>query len=226
MNAILPFPLGQTAANGISIAGPIGLVSQLPTATGDFNEATPYHKDLAGYVCEYKDVAMGNTTITDGATAAGTVSGKYVTPGTNQVGKLRAVQAGAEITTTCIGQIVGFDTTAGQFGVVATATTVDGGIGKPIHGAYPVGTVFAKYDWFWVVEEGPAVVTPGDGLSLAAQGPVALSDTSGHVGPAVAGDAVLGTSDVAITGDIDTTTHAHLALIYVKAGIQASEATG
>jgi hypothetical protein len=224
MNSNLPFPLGHTAADGVTIAGPVGLVSQLPTATGDFNEATPYHKDLAGLVVEYIDVPMANTTVNSNAAAKGTVAGYYCAAGTNLPGKLRCVQAGAAITTTCIGQIMGFDATAGQFGVVATATSVDGGVGKPIHGGYPVGTVFAKYDWFWVVEEGPAVVTPADSVTLAAHGPVSVSDATGHVGPAVATDAVVGTADVAVTGDIDTTTHAHLALIYVKAGIQAEEA--
>ena len=217
----LPFPRGQTASQfDTKIPGPGGLVSLLPTATGTVTGATPYRKDLAGFIGNCLDTKTGIVIGTHTATTAGV----FGTPGTNQSMRLRAVQAAAAITTTMVGQLMAFVTTAGEYGSVVTATTAQGTPCKPIDGFYPVGTVFAAYDWFWVVEEGPAFVVPANGITLAAQGPVTSYTTDGTAGVAAAADFVVGTSDQQVTGAITSTTHAVMALVWVKAGVDMVEA--
>ena len=219
----LPFNLNSTPTMfDTKVPGPNGMVSLLPTATGFYNEATPFRPDLAGYLPEVRDYPMGNTTL---AAGLGTTVGKYATPGTGRPMRLRCVQCGdTTITTTCIGQLMAFVTTAGQFGVVVTATTATGGPSRPLYGIYPVGTVFKKYDWFYVVEEGPCYFTPANGQTVAAHGPVSSYSTAGQGGPAGAGNAVVGTSDIQVQGAITGTTAALLALMYVKGGLNAEEA--
>jgi hypothetical protein len=91
-----------------------------------------------------------------------------------------------------------------------------------LYGAYPVGTVFAAYDWFWVVEAGPCYVTVANGQTVAAQGPVTSHTTDGTAGPAAAADFVVGTSIAAVTGN--TGTPINYALIHVKEGVDMVEA--
>jgi hypothetical protein len=193
----LPFPRGKTGSFDAYIAGPNGLLSVLPTATGLVGEATAYRPDLAGRTFDIEDdVIYPNQTI-----------------------KLRAVQAQANITVAR--KCVTFSTTAEQFGAVTTSPAIPSGgtaglIAKPIDPAYAVGTVIKKYDWFYVVEEGWAELLVG--TTTTAQGSV-MCDGDGAAAPATAGAAVVGTSESAVTADGTETGY-----VYVKGGLATSDA--
>jgi hypothetical protein len=192
--AQLPFPRGQTASCGISIAGPTGLVSQLPSATGYVGEATAYRPDLAGKVFDATDTVLG----------------------TNAPMRLRPVQAHADITVAC--KCVQFSTTAGEFGAVTADTAIPssgtaGLIAKPIDPAYTVGQTISKYDWFYVVEEGPATLIVG--TTTTAQGSI-MCDADGCAAPATAGEAVIGVSEIAVTATGTAT-----ARVWIKNGLQS-----
>ena len=198
--ARLPFPRGLTASGGIQIASPIGgsLLSQLPTATGLLAQATPYRPDLAG---------IGPVETTD------------TVLGTGRAMKLRAVQAANDLTVAR--KCVTFSQTAKLFGFVTTDPAIPssgtaGLVAKPIDPAYAVGTVIKKYDWFYVVEEGPASLLVG--TSVTVQGSV-MCDANGSAAPATATNYSVGTADVAVTADGSA-----VALVYVNAGTLKPEA--
>lgn len=219
----LPFPRGQTATNGdIGIPGPNGLVSIIPTATGNYSAATPFRPDLAGCIVNTRDYQLSN----QAASVATTTAGMKLTPGTNRPMKLRAVQAAADITIDFVGQLVDLSGTASkEFGVVADEAPADGGVCKPIDGAYYVGQVIKKWDWFWVVEEGPCYVTGNNGTSAIGAGAnVASYGTDGTAGLAAAGDFVVGTNASLASYDPSNSTTA--LLIEVNAGLAKSDAAG
>jgi hypothetical protein len=218
MELTLPFPRGSTATgSNVQIAGPRGLVSQLPSSAGDVTEGSAFRKDLAGCIGQTRDKELSNTSSTTTAATDGVIK----TPGTNRLLHLLAVQAGAKIIIDHVGQLIAFDSTAKQFGVVATETSVDGGICRPIDNAYAVGFTIQKYDWFWVVWSGPCYANVATGVTTVAQGPVACEGADGFVTNAAAGDYILGTFDAAVTGDDAT-----LALIYVRGSLEDSDPAG
>ena len=93
----LPFPRGKTASFNAYIAGPNGLISVLPSATGLVGEATAYRPDLAGRTFDVEDSVV------------------Y----TGQPIKLRAVQAQANITVAR--KCVTFSSTAEHLGSVTSS---------------------------------------------------------------------------------------------------------
>lgn len=193
----LPFRRGDTASQGVEIAGPAGLVSQLPSATGHPGQANAYRPDLAGATFDVID----NTTY----------PGRRI--------KLRVVQAGADITVAR--KCIVFDTTAGFFGVVTEDPAIPssgtaGLVAKPIDPAYTAGSLIRKYDWFYVIEEGWAEVIVG--TTTTAQGSV-MCDDDGKIAPTTAGSAVVGVAEAAITADGTAT-----AKIFVKGGLDKSDA--
>ena len=235
--SMLPFPRGSTASNLNSmIDGNTGLVSILPTATGTVTGATPFRKDLATTTYDIRDQSSNSGSVTLSSTP--TKTGTVVTPpsliggggGSNPVTyiTMRAVQAAVTFQVKCVGMLIPFGTTAGEYGSVSGAsgggataclTTSTGQCTKPIDNCIPVGTVIYQYDWFLVHEEGAAIVTVANGQTVSQQAAVTCYSTAAQVGPAGAGNTVLGTSEQTLTGS----TSGSLALIYVRGGIQASE---
>lgn len=194
--ARLPFPRGLTASAGIQIAGPTGtLISQLPTTTGLVGEATAYRPDLAGLVVETTDTVLG----------------------TKRPMRLRCVQAAADITVARKG--IQFSSTAKLFGAVTASTPIPssgtaGLAAAVIDPAYATGKVIPKYDWFYVVEEGPAQVLVG--TQVTAGGSVMI-DGNGKAAPATAGSAVIGTADQTVAADSN-------ALVWITGGLVKSDA--
>ena len=183
----LPFPRGLTASAGLKAAPPAGvaggMVSLLPSATGLFLAATPYRPDLATYQAEvYAGVQWGDP-----------ISGVRM--------KLRAVQAAAQFTVAR--KCVTFSTSAKLFGIATSTVPIPstGSAGLPalaIDHAYPVGTVIAAYDWFWCIEEGPAMLLAG--TTTVDQG-ATMCDANGAAAPATAGLAVIGTADQVVSAN-------------------------
>ena len=139
--------------------------------------------------------------------------------------RLRLVQAAAAITVSKLGLLIQFSTTAKEFGVVSGTTyaAADKAVCKPLDNAYPIGKVISTYDWFYVVEEGPAYIGVLSGQTLTQGGPVA-SAGNGLAGAGTAGEAIVGTSQQTITGDGTVATD--YALVTVAPGLVASDAAG
>ncbi len=200
MRGRLPFPRGQTASQGIEIAGgPNGLASTLPTSNGLVGESNAYRPDLAGFIPETTDTVL--------------ISGQPM--------KLRLVQAAADITVAR--KYVTFSQTAELFGSVSTdpgipSSGTAGLVSKPIDPAYTVGKVISKYDWFYVVEEGPAKLLAG--TTTTAQGTV-MSDGNGAAAPCTAGEIPNGIADSAVTADGSATV-----LVHVTDGLGGIDAAG
>ena len=215
----LPFPRGQSLTNGVTLIGHSGTKSsRLPSSTGIYDEATPFGRDLASK----RAIQVLDEQLSNGGTTG--ASGTILVPGTMQPIKLRAVQAGADITVSKHGLLVQFDTTAGRFGVVTAETyaAADGVACLPIDGAYPIGTSISKYDWFYVVDEGICYVSVANGATVTASGAVA-SGANGLAAPATAGEAVVGISQEEVTGN-GTASH-DVARMYVT-GLRMSDASG
>jgi hypothetical protein len=219
-NSFLPFPRGSTATSGdTKIPGPNGLVSTIPTATGNYAGATPFRPDLAGYIADTRDYQISN----QASTVATDTAGMILVAGTGRPMQLRAVQAAAAITIDFVGQLVDVvGSAATEFGVLADEAPADGGICKPIDGAYPKGTVIAKWDWFWVVESGPCYVTGNNSTSAIGVGVgVASYGTDGTAGLAAAGEYVVGANASFASYDPSDSTTA--LLIEVNAGLARSD---
>ena len=228
-NVFLPFPRGTTAAGGpinpvpgtatapttavygTGIAGPSGLVTDIPVNATYFSDTTAglvkYRPDLAGYI---------TAPIRDGVT----IKGSYV--------RLRCVQNGARWLR--IGRLaVPFATTTKCHGIVAliagSASTgvisVTAGLpAKMFDPAYPLGSWIAPFDWFWTIEEGAAIATIYDGVSITgAQWPL-MVDTDGTLAKCTAGNFVVAMSDVS-----NTVTDSNLSgatLYYPRSGVETA----
>ena len=211
----LPFPRGQTASWGLSAAPPAGVpggeISILPATYGDYqnsyavnqsvagatyNNGSCFRPDLAGYVTD--PVPNGVLTQYSSDTA--------VIPPIHGL-TLRCVQNGGpafQVSRRC----VVFSTLPYQFGIVAGSGTTyaipssgtAGVVAKPIDYAYPLGTVINPFDWFWVIEEGLAIVMCSANVTAGgAIGSAVAVDANGGVAPAAATDYPLGVCTVGAT---------------------------
>ena len=193
--ARLPFPRGQTASNNISVANPTGGAPiSLLAGMGLLNNTTPattppYRPDLGGIgILETSDTILA----------------------TKRDMKLRCVQNGTGKAILPGPYAVQFQMTNGCFGkVIATAGVAYAGSGigalntaglvsKPIdpahfyfNGAVIVNpTPIQPNDWFFVVEEGPALVA---GAASVAPGASVEADANGRAIAAIAAKSAMGT---------------------------------
>ena len=180
----LPFPIGTTAGSKVTYSSPDGSgarISPMPSsplydtdgtsaqANNTANKITTptfFRGDLAGK--RYSILSQ----ITD-PNITGSLAGQI----TEEPVTLRAVQngTGAALVISVIGQTMQFDTAHGRNGVVVSSKTGSAGkMSKPAHDAYPAGFSVPAGDWFYVVEEGPCLVTtsgsPSNGSEAKADG--------------------------------------------------------
>jgi hypothetical protein len=221
----LPFPRGSTASGGpinptpttataptsyvygTPIGGPNGLVGgNLPTTLGVFLAANQYRPDLAGFIGRCRDTICG----------------------TGVPMLLRAVQNGAYWLR--VGRLaIGFAQVTKQHGIVAivagssTTGVISQTAGVPaklIDPAYALGSWIAPYDWFWCVEEGPALGTITDGVSVTGAEWALMAYTDGTLSKCTAGLFPVGTSDVACTATDSNLSGA--TLYYPSSGVETA----
>jgi len=170
IDRILPFPLGQTAAGGM---GTEDSVQETLTSS--------YRQDLKDWTAWVKDSTTG------------------------RMKKVRAVQNNTSDTLTLNDEAkytgVKFGTDAGDHGYSIEKEGGDfdaGDAGAIPSEEYGLDFDVVRYDWFWVVEEGPALLTVNPSANLSAGGPVSF-DGNGLAIATAAGYFVIGAADIAAT---------------------------
>jgi hypothetical protein len=180
----LPFQRGQTASYGLTVAPPAGVaggqIPLLPTynagaylsydymnayaVSQSWNTPSGAAQSYNNEIAFRPDLALVNYwEYTNDKTVQGGGNTNDTSPQPITLLKLRAVQNGGPAFQVSR-RFVSFSTLPYQYGVVCgsgSTSAIAGTAGvacKPIDWAYPIGTTINQYDWFWVIEEGPAIV--------------------------------------------------------------------